>query len=304
MPHVRLPVHCVITEVFGGLGNQMFQYAAGRALAVRHGVELYLSRQNLHWDTQRDYSLDRMNINARLLTPEQERRCLQIIGERNRGKRAWRKVMRHLLPGRYFKHFPDLHKSWRAEFAQLRPACYLEGYWQDQRYFADIRPTLLEEFTPADPLAGRNLELATQIRQCNAVSLHVRRGDYQQPNIAKVMAHCSLDYYRQAIAHVTSRCEKPVFFVFSDDIPWVRDNLPLGQAVVHVDHNDGQSAQEDMRLMSLCKHNIIANSTFSWWGAWLNNHPDKIVCCPDHWFHEPRLNQSQRQAQLVDWVRL
>ena len=118
-----------------------------------------------------------------------------------------------------------------------------------------------------------------------AVSLHVRRGDYvSDPKTKAILGVCSLDYYRAAIAHIAERIESPAFFVFSDDIAWAKANLEIPFPCEYVDHNQGQQSYNDMHLMSLCKHHIIANSSFSWWGAWLNPRKDKIVIAPENWF--------------------
>lgn len=304
MSAVRLPRSSVIVEIFCGLGNQMFQYAAGRALAMRHDAPLYISQTHLRQDPLRQYQLHVFNIQAQLLTDEQQNHCRDIVGERHRGKRALRKAMRRVMPGLFLKHFQDRDFAWRPEFESLQPMCYLEGYWQDERYFLPIRQTLLKDLAIKEPATGRNLELSQEISQCTAVSLHVRRGDYLRPDTASHMAHCTLDYYRKAIEHVTCRCENPVFYVFSDDIPWVREHLPIHEPVVFVDHNDGSTAHWDMRLMSLCRHNIIANSSFSWWGAWLNAHANKIVCYPGQWYNDPRRNELHLRSQPATWVRL
>jgi hypothetical protein len=134
-------------------------------------------------------------------------------------------------------------------------------------------------------LSSYNADLVEQISKVNAVSLHVRRGDYVQN--AKTNANhgvCSLDYYRAAIQNILERVEAPSFFIFSDDIPWVKEHLVLDIPCRYVDHNQGVESYNDMRLMSLCRHHIIANSSFSWWGAWLNPDPQKIVIAPQKWF--------------------
>jgi hypothetical protein len=138
------------------------------------------------------------------------------------------------------------------------------------------------ELSFKEPAQGKNLEVLKQIKQCkNPVSLHVRRGDYTlaaEGNIA-----LSIDYYTSAISTFKERLVDPTFFVFSDDMAFVRQNLPHHVKAIFVDNNDATASHEDLRLMSACHHHIIANSSFSWWGAWLNPRPDKMVIAPKHW---------------------
>ena len=177
----------------------------------------------------------------------------------------------------HFHYWPGIKKVPRD--------CYLFGYWQSEKYFQTHASVIRADFTFNVPLAKRNAELAEQIGQVNAVSLHVRRGDYaNNPKTNATHSLCSLDYYRAAIQYVVNRVEQPYFFIFSDDMAWVKDNLKMCMPCQHIDHNQGAESYNDMHLMSLCRHHIIANSSFSWWGAWLNPHPDKIIVAPTRWF--------------------
>jgi hypothetical protein len=164
---------------------------------------------------------------------------------------------------------------------------YLHGYWQSEKYFADIEAQLRQDFAfPA--LTGRNVEFASELESELSISLHVRRGDYL--NLA---AHtvCSQEYYQAAVKEMIRKVSgDPRIYVFSDDPEWARQNLKFSVPTQVVDHNSGAADFEDMRLMSLCKHNIIANSSFSWWAAWLNANADKNVIAPKAWFGDPKLN--------------
>ena len=160
-----------------------------------------------------------------------------------------------------------------------------------------------EEFSFKQPATGRNLEAAAEIGACNAVSLHVRRGDYAaDPVVMAMHGVCSLDYYARAVEYVLERVSKPVFFLFSDDPDWVRDHLKVRGSMRVVDQNGPDSGSEDLRLMVQCKHHIIANSTFSWWGAWLNANPDKLVIAPKRWFADGSLNTSDLLP--TNWVKM
>lgn len=177
------------------------------------------------------------------------------------------------------------HFNYWPEITNVPRDCYLVGYWQSEKYFRDKASVIRADFTFKTSLTNRNAELAEQIEHVNAVSLHVRRGDYannQKTNATHGL--CSLDYYRGAVRYVSNRLEQPYFFIFSDDMAWVKENLKMDVHHLFVEHNHGLESYNDMRLMSLCRHHIIANSSFSWWGAWLNPSLEKIVVAPKKWF--------------------
>ncbi|TRZ97100.1 MAG: alpha-1,2-fucosyltransferase [Rhodocyclaceae bacterium] len=163
--------------------------------------------------------------------------------------------------------------------------CFLVGNWQSEKYFSDIENTIRTDFTFRKPPNSRDQEWISLIGNCQSVSLHVRRGDYAiHAKTRAVLGLLPLDYYRSAADLVASRSGFPEFFIFSDDIPWAREHLDIPFPCHYVDHNKGAESHNDMRLMSSCRHHIIANSSFSWWGAWLNPASDKIVIAPRRWF--------------------
>ena len=163
---------------------------------------------------------------------------------------------------------------------------YFKGFYQSERFFADIKDEVREAFTfDRSKANSRSLDMLDILdKDENAVSLHIRRGDYLQPkHWATTGSVCQLPYYQNAIAEMSKRVTSPSYYIFSDDIVWVRENLPL-QNAVYIDWNTGEDSWQDMMLMSHCKHHIICNSTFSWWGAWLNPSIDKTVIVPSRWF--------------------
>ncbi|MFC6761170.1 alpha-1,2-fucosyltransferase [Sulfitobacter porphyrae] len=177
---------------------------------------------------------------------------------------------------------------------------YLHGYWQSEKYFAGIRDHLRNVFTMVPPMSPENADMARQIAAGPSVALHVRRGDYVALGATAV---CDQAYYDAALAAVTQGLpEAPTVFVFSDDPGWARDNLAVPFDKVVVDLNGRETAHEDMRLMSLCQHNVIANSTFSWWSAWLNAHEGWRVAAPARWF----ANDHQRNPDILpeDWIAI
>ena len=180
---------------------------------------------------------------------------------------------------------------------------YIEGYWQSEKYFKDIEAVIRREFTVKNELQGKNKEVAQQILDTLSVAIHIRRGDYiSNPLTAKLHNTCSLEYYQQAINIFVGKVKDPHFFIFSDDPAWLQKNMVLQYPITHVNHNKADKDCEDLRLMSMCKHNIIANSSFSWWGAWLNNNPDKIVVAPKKWFNDDSYNTKDLLPE--SWIKI
>jgi hypothetical protein len=295
-------VSVIITHLIGGLGNQMFQYAAGRALSIRHKAQLLLdigdfSEYRLH----QGFELASVfSCPVTLAEPQDVRSVLGWQSSRLVRKIFARPALRSIR-NRHFTLEPHFH-YWSG-IRDVLPPCYLMGYWQSERYFADVAPTIRKDFTFREPLSGRNLELAAEITSVNAVSLHVRRGDYvSDPKTTATHRVCSLEYYHSAIKYIADHVERPHFFVFSDDMDWVKSNLKSQFPLSYVDHNQGADSYNDMRLMSLCHHHIISNSSFSWWGAWLDDRPDKIVIAPKRWF--ANYEADTRDLYCPGWVLL
>jgi hypothetical protein len=291
----------IISHILGGLGNQMFQYAAGRALALRKGTNLRVDLTGFaNYRFQREFELQRVFKLPDIVASESDVRS--ILG--------WQAspLMRRILtrPGfaalrkREFVVEPHFH-YWPG-IQGVSADSYLHGYWQSEKYFSAFADTIRDDFSFRSPLTGKNLELAKQVEACDAVSLHVRRGDYVTDNkTSTILGACSLDYYREAVPYIARHVSRPHFFVFSDEISWAKENLKLDFPCVYIDQNRGDESYRDMQLMSLCDHHIIANSSFSWWGAWLNPRGDKIVVAPKRWFAT-----DYRTGDLIppEWVAL
>lgn len=295
----------IIVKLMGGFGNQMFQYAAGRSLAHRLGTELKLDLsfiETLHeGNTQRKYELNWLRIVAEIATSAD---VSVLLGEKTvystlRAKVRKRFGLRWEMPHLY----REPHYHYDAYFEFLPDNTYLLGFWHSERYFSSIAHLLREEFACREPLTGRNQTIATGIAATESVSVHVRRGDYAtDPKIGQFHGLCGLDYYKAAVAAIADRTGTPHFYVFSDDHAWVKEHLLLEYPTTFIDFNEPDKGYEDLRLMSLCRHNIIANSSFSWWGAWLNRNPTKTVIAPRRWFN----NSDQDTKDLIpaDWLRL
>ena len=286
----------ILTRLSGGLGNQLFQYAAGRRLAQKHQTQLVLDD---YWythtpsrDTPRTYELGHYPVVARLTTPTESLWCRLHSG------RLTRRMP--FLPRRW-RHFRERGFAFDSVVLDLPDQSYLDGYWQSYRYFEDRDESIRAELQPRPPMGDQDRRIADAMHQNPSVSIHVRRGDYVSNSAAAQHGLCGLDYYRNAVEYVAARVPHACFFVFSDDAKWTRANLALSGSTTYVEHNGADTAFQDLRLMSMCRHHITANSSFSWWGAWLNPNPDKLVVCPKRWFADDRDTSS---LTPTDWIRL
>lgn len=291
----------VIVHLMGGLGNQMFQYAMGRALAHRLDTILKLDINAYAHNGLRTYSLSPFSIQDEFASQTE----LAAIRRPYESRIAW-----YLLRLSQTLHLPY---GWRVlqenhlrpydpRLAELSGHLYLKGYWQSENYFAHMRGLIQQEFTVRNPPDPLNRAMAEQIADVQSVSLHIRRGDYvSNPDTHHIHGVCSLAYYHTCVQRMAERIVHPHFFVFSDDPAWAEKNLHLAYPVTFVNHNSG-APHEDLRLMSLCQHHIIANSTFSWWGAWLSRNPDKIVFAPRRWFNDPTIDTSDLLPK--DWIQV
>ena len=272
----------------GGLGNQLFQYAAGRAMSVALDVPLFLdARLYLGEGGDRPFALDHFNHVAKiakgsLLPPVQFK---GPIGNLN--------LLRYMMMKQYVFE-SEWQKGYDPRLANPKPGQYFGGAWQQEQYFSAIEPILRRDSEFRTPPSTTNKSYMDQINNCVAVSVHVRRGDYlAEPANLRIYTKCSFDYYVRAANYIAQKLgQKMTFFVFSDDMEWVKANLKLDYEMVFVEGNSNATSYEDLRLIAACQHNIIANSTFSWWGAWLNAKPDKITVAPRKWFLTRRLRKN------------
>jgi hypothetical protein len=287
----------ILVRLNGGLGNQMFQYAAGRALADRAGAELLLDTRAFEQAlafrdfTPRTYALAPFKLRAKLATAADLNNWplwVVAIGMRLR-------LVRPLFRRWHFESAITYDPSLLTLHA---PVC-LVGYWQSERYFIDIADKIRADFALQQPLMDANAGLLALARSGHSVGLHVRRADLVTLNsAAQASGLCSVDYYQRAIDLVRNRHPDCRFLVFSDDPEWARAELPLDPSAVFVTGNDA-SPEQDLTLMSACKHHIIANSSFSWWAAWLGKNPEQIVIAPTPWYANPKLDA--RDLAVSGW---
>jgi len=291
----------VITSLIGGLGNQMFQYAAGRALSLERDVPLLLDVSAfLNYQLHQGFELERIfNCKCEIAS---ESDVEEVLGwQYSSGIR--RILSRTSMSAFRRKKFAlEPHFQYWNGIENVPSDCYLAGYWQSDKYFLHAGGQIREDFSFKLPLDRKNLELAKQIAETQSVSLHVRRGDYVKDiKNMKTYEVCSVDYYVRAVNYILTKVENPFFYIFSDDVDWVRCNFDVNINCCYIDHNKAGESYNDMRLMSLCQHHIIANSSFSWWAAWLNFSKDKIVVAPKKWF----LTSVDVEDLLpVEWIRL
>ena len=272
-------------RMMGGLGNQLFQYALGRFLAEKNQTFLYIDLSYYRTNSKHPFLLDKFYCSYQEIKRDQ----LVFLPENER----WYKMVKwaqKIIPVRHRNIISDFSAKYRPAIKTATPPVYLEGYWQSPKYFEKIKTLVREECRVKDPPQGENADLLARIRENhNPVCLHVRRGDFvNDEEIHEKHGICSMDYYQRAIEIIRREVEEPTFFVFSDDKQFVQDQFGNDEHFVIVKGNKVDEAHEDLRLMYHCNHFIIANSTFSWWGAWLSSNKNKTVIAPEDWFKNKR----------------
>lgn len=266
----------IIVRILGGLGNQMFQYAYAKALETR-GFKVQLDLSGFkNYKLHGGYQLDKYNINLR------NAKDSTIFFSK-------------INP---FRTVKEKNLLFNNALISLNGNEYIKGYFQTEKYFSEIRNTLLEEYSFLGILSNTTKKYKKNILQAEkSCSIHIRRGDYIS-NIKSNNVHgtCSIEYYNSAIQLIKKKYKEVAFFIFSDDISWAKKNILLKNGN-YIDHQC--LPHEDLYLMSLCTHNIIANSSFSWWGAWLNKNDTKTVIAPKQWFVK-----KENEITCENWVKL
>ncbi|MEI6528802.1 MAG: alpha-1,2-fucosyltransferase [Candidatus Falkowbacteria bacterium] len=286
----------ISVKVSGGLGNQMFQYAIGRNLAEKNNTQLKLDITALLNSLPkkdfsfREFGLDvfqvkyKFNICSRLALATGLKNIFFIM---NKVGLIFRNKIRPIIVEKGQFNFEE-------KVLDLKDELYLDGYWQNERYFLEISDIIRQEFLLKNSLDGWASNWQKQINSVNSVAIHIRRGDYVNLGLSEI---CGLDYYERAIELIKSKIENPEFFIFSDDPKWASDNFS-GDNIHIVSSIENKSAAIEMYLMSACAHQIIANSSFSWWGAWLNKNINKIVIAPSKW-----TIGTENSPILTTWIK-
>ena len=290
----------VVVRIVGGMGNQLFQYAMGRRISVIHKVPLKLDVTAFdRYYGRHKYVLGNFNIIGDLASEE----IIERLRKTKLSRGLFHSLKKRLLP--YYKHHYVREKSYRYDpaLSKVPKDVYLEGSWQSEKYFRDISDVIRDEFTVKHEPDKKSKQIARAIGKCDSVSVHVRRGDYVDNGAtSRIHGTCSLDYYKRAMEIIADEVRNPRIFLFSDDAEWARKHIRLELPTTYVDHNGVERSYEDLRLMSLCRCHVTANSTFSWWGAWLSEYPDKIVITPKRWFKDSSFESPDRIPEK--WLRV
>jgi hypothetical protein len=273
----------IIVRLRGGLGNQLFQFAAAYALATQKGVELKSDLYTYKKHPLRKYELRHFNVNLPEATREEVHR---FTGSNF--------VTRYLNKKSNYFYCPQVfaqpHYHFYEDFFSLPTPVYLSGYWQSEKYFSDVADQLRKLITPAQQLDQKNGDLIATIRSCDSVAVHIRRTDYVQGSFFQPL---DLAYYHRAFEAIEKKISNPRYFIFSDDIAWSKQQLASLKDATFVDHNKGNDSFKDLLVMSACRNQVIANSTFSWWAAWLNDFNSKAVIAPQLWFRSSYLAKRE-----------
>jgi hypothetical protein len=293
----------IIAKLYGGLGNQMFQYATAKKMASLLDAELKLDIT--HFDKKelpnglpyRSYDLDIFNnIKERIATPKE-------IGlfKNNSGtllERGIRRIRNTVVPHTvvYEPHF-----HFYAELLNKKGHLYLEGYWQSEKYFKDIGTLIRKQFQLNVDLNTEGKELLQRIESTNAICLNVRRQEFaSNPHVDQFIG---LDYISNAIQLMSEKIASPTFFIFSDELTWCKSNLKIDHPHLFVEERlYGEKFKDCLFFMRSCKHYIIPNSTFGWWAAWLNENQDKIVIAPENWLKD----KTKKTTDIFpeSWIKL
>jgi len=279
----------IISKLEGGLGNQLFEYSAGRLLAIRNNTKLKLDISDYSPRYYRKYCLNKLNISAQIANdreikkhhryPYLVEKCALVFFKKNFNLGFSNKnVYRERILFKYDKGF--LRQS---------NGTYILGFWQNEKYLAPIRKILLVDFRLKTEEKLFEMEITKKIVHQNSVSIHIRGGDYLDNK--KYYSSCDLNYYKRAIRYLSNKFSNLRFYIFSDDSNYVKSSFNFANKMVYISDYKLKD-YEELILMSKCKHNIIANSSFSWWGAWLNQNKNKTVISPKKWFNDDSINST------------
>lgn len=292
----------IVVKLQGGLGNQMFQYAAGKALSEHSGKELKIDLSYLEQNKKQIEVFVSRPYELKLFPNIRE--DAGNFSTQNIGK-AFR-LFTFLRKKKLLDVFTESTMAYEPSFFRLKTPVLIDGFFQNEQYFLPFKSAILHAFQ-FPSLSGKdpNNLILQDISHTMSVAVHVRRGDYLNNLILQHHGLCSKEYYTAAIERINKQYPGAKFYFFSDDIAWVKKELQ--QLVVHsflVEGNEGRNAWKDMLLMSKCKHQIIANSSFSWWGAWLNTNTEKTVIAPEHWFANKVLQDQTKDICPSSWIRI
>jgi len=276
----------IISKISGGLGNQMFQYAMAKSISIKTNDTFKLDISFYPKQTLRKYELNLFNIEENIAKPE------NII------TKIFRKI------GLNFNNYYIEKEicNFDSNVFAYKDNIILDGYWQNEEYFRNIKNEIIKDFIPKNDISNEAKLYLKQIQEIeNSVSIHIRRGDYVQDSTTNINhGICSIEYYKKSISYIENKLENITYFIFSDDIAWCKENFDFIENKIFIENT--KSAMDDLELMKNCHHNIIANSTFSWWGAWLGDYKDKIVIVPQIWFTKPQW--QDKNIACKNWIKI
>ena len=289
----------IILGLKGGLGNQLFQYAAARSLASIHKTIVKLDTTAYYYGGPRQYELCHFNIQGNIAQSAEILNFTEV--KQNRLQKIFHLII-HNRPA-YSKHYFQYNKAqYYKNFNSLPDNIYLDGYFESEKYFIDIADIIRKEFTVKSVTSVPNQKIIDDMTSCQSVCISVRRGDFvTDPKANLKHGVCNLDYYYNCVERLAVTVKNAKFFVFSDDIEWCINNIKLNYPTKFIDHQQ-ESPCENLRLITFCKHFIISNSTFSWWGAWLAPYKYKIVFVPKKWFADSAMKTN---SLIPDkWIKI
>ena len=285
----------IIVKIIGGLGNQMFQYAYAKALQEKgNEVKIDISVFNTY-KLHGGYQLDKYKIDLKASTIEENNRFYKNTN--------MIKILRRLG---YDKSTIIKEETLLFDDTLLKVEDnnYISGYFQTELYFKDIRESILREFIMTNKYTSYTEKIQKNIlSNSKTCSIHIRRGDFINNTNISLHGACDLSYYTEAIKFMNLQYRGLKYFIFSDDISWVRENLEIEDAL-YIDSAEPRPPHEDIYLMSICSHNIIANSSFSWWGAWLNQNQNKVVIAPKRWFVDDEMDKQAKGIAPDGWIKI
>ena len=285
----------VIVKIIGGLGNQMFQYAYAKALQQKgHEVKIDISAFETY-KLHGGYQLNKYNIDLDSSIKDENDKFYKNT--------FFYKVLRRFGMD-LSRRIKEKSLLFDKKLLEIDDNSYLDGYFQCEKYFKDIREIILKQFTINQDISNYTKEIKNKIQNSqNSCSLHIRRGDFVNSTNINIHGACDIEYYKKAMKYLEEKVENINYFIFSDDIEWVKENLAI-QNAIYIDSKEKRIPHEDIYLMSLCKNNIIANSSFSWWGAWINRNENKIVIAPKRWFADDKLENQSKDIVCESWVKI
>lgn len=283
----------IIIEISGGLGNQMFQYALGQKfVSMGKEVKYDLSFYNESVQTLRKFELDIFHVDCPVATEYELRKM-------GRGQNFFDRIIQKFSADNNKVYEENLDMGYQPNIFALDDI-YLSGYWQSEKYFKDITEQILSIYRMPEKMNGTSKEILLKIKKENSVSIHIRRGDYLSEENSRIYGGiCTKYYYEKAVKYMRENLSNPQFYIFSNDSEWAGSQFK-GKDMKVIECNNNENNYFDMFLMSNCKANIIANSTFSWWGAWLNQYPDKVVISPQKWLN----NHEVTDVICENWIRI